>query len=44
MYVFCYHFIIIFYYKVSNLRKKEEVKLICDQSVQDLSHSVQKYF
>ena len=43
MYAYCYHVIIIFYYKVSDLRKKI-VKLVCDQGVQDLSHGVQKYF
>ena len=44
MYVYCYHVIIILYYKVSDLREKKIVKLICDQGVQDLSPGVQKYF
>ena len=44
MYVYYYHVIIIFGCKVSDLRKKKIVKLICDQGVQDLSHNVQKYF
>ena len=39
MYVYYYHVIINFCYKVNDLRKKK-VKLICDQSVQDLSHGV----
>ena len=44
MYVYYYHVIINFCYKVNDLRKKKKVKLICDQSVQDLSHGVLKYF